>query len=118
VKYLLMIYQEEASGTPEERAAFLAEYDQFNATYGARGVLQGGAELQPTETATSVRVREGKVMLTDGPFAETKEHLAGYYVVECGSLDEALEIAAAIPSARIGTIEVRPQVEGVEPSQS
>jgi hypothetical protein len=62
-----------------------------------------------------VRVRDGRALLTDGPFAETKEHLAGYYVVECDTLDEALEIAAAIPSARLGSIEVRPQVEGQEP---
>lgn len=121
MNYLLMIYQDEAhvpSESSEERTSSLAEYDQFNATYGARGLLRGGAELQPTATATSVRVREGRTMLTDGPFAETKEQLAGYYVVECATLDEALEVAAAIPSARIGTIEVRPQVEGVGPSPS
>jgi hypothetical protein len=119
LKYLLLIYQKEAqfAGTsPDERASSLAEYDQFNATYGAKGALRGGAELQPTGSATSVRVRGGEALLTDGPFAETKEQLAGYYVVECETLDEALEIAAAIPSARIGTIEVRPQVEGMGPS--
>lgn len=121
MKYLLLIYQSEGDVTsagPEERASLLAEYDQFNATYGARGVLRGGAELQPTATATSVRVREGETLLVDGPFAETKEQLAGYYVVDCASLDEALEIAASIPGARFGTIEVRPQVEGVGPSDS
>ena len=121
MKYLLLIYQDEevaSAASSEERAASLAEYDQFNATHGARGVLRGGAELEPTATATAVRVRDGEAMLTDGPFAETKEQLAGYYVVDCEGLDEALEIAAAIPSARFGTIEVRPQVPGVGPSES
>lgn len=120
MKYML-IYQDEEqslSATPEARAASWAEYDRFNATFGARGLLHSGAELQPTATATSVRVRDGRVLLTDGPFAETKEQIAGYYVVECETLDEALEIAAAIPSARFGTIEVRPQVEGVGPSET
>ncbi|HEY4349485.1 MAG TPA: YciI family protein [Gaiellaceae bacterium] len=118
MKYLLMIYDEETESSADSRAATRAEYDQFNATYGARGVLSGGAELEPTDTATSVRVRNGETMLTDGPFAETREQLAGYYVVECDTLDEALEIAASIPGARTGTIEVRPQVEGIGPSET
>ena len=120
MQYLLMIYQreEETPGESEAAAATpsIEEYEQFNETYGAKGVLRGGAELQPTDTATSVRVRRGEVLLTDGPFAETKEQLAGYYVVECETLDDAIEIAAAVPSARSGTIEIRPQVEGVGPS--
>jgi len=116
VKYLLLIYHDgDADWSEDDRAAALADYDRFNADYGARGVLRGGAELQPVSTATTVRVREGQTLLTDGPFAETKEHLAGYYVVECETLDEALEIAAAVPSASVGSIEVRPQVEGGEP---
>lgn len=123
MQYLLMIYQHEeetppASAPAEAGATSLAEYERFNETYGARGVLRGGAELQPTGTATSVRVRNGDVLLTDGPFAETKEQLAGYYVIECETLDDAIEIAAAIPGARSGTIEIRPQVEGVGPSQT
>jgi hypothetical protein len=116
VKYLLLIYQDgEADWSEDDRAAVLAEYDGFNAEYGTRGALRGGAELHPASTATTVRVRERTTLLTDGPFAETKEHLAGYYVVECATLDEALEIAAAIPGARFGSVEVRPQVEGQEP---
>jgi hypothetical protein len=122
VQYLLMIYQREAEAPAEDAAAAAApsieEYERFNEIYGARGVLLGGAELQPTDTATSVRVRSGEVLLTDGPFAETKEQLAGYYVVECETLDDAIEIAAAVPSARSGTVEIRPQVEGVGPSTS
>jgi hypothetical protein len=117
VKYLLLIYQNEEAfqATPEaDRQALLTEYFGFNAEYGARGMLAAGAELHGTDTATTVRVREGGVLLTDGPFAETKEQLAGYYVVDCESLDEALEAAAAIPSARFGAVEVRPQVEREE----
>jgi hypothetical protein len=115
LKYLLLIYQESGDWGEDERAALLAEYERFNAEQGARGVLRGGAELQPVSTATTVRVRENETLLTDGPFAETKEYLAGYYVVECDTLDEALEVAAAVPGAKIGSIEVRPQVEGQEP---
>ncbi len=116
MKYLLLIYQDtDADWNEDDRAAILREYDRFNAVYGARGVLVGGAELHPASTATTVRVRERETLLTDGPFAETKEHLAGYYVVECETLDQALEIAAAIPGAKGGSVEVRPQVEGQEP---
>ena len=120
MKYLLLIYQNEEAfqQTPEEeRAALLAEYAGFNATFGARGMLAGGAELHGTDSATTVRVRDGGQLITDGPFIETKEQLAGYYVVDCETLDEALEVAAAIPSARFGAIEVRPQVEGVGPAE-
>ena len=119
MQYLLMIYQREEEAAEDADAAAspsIKEYERFNETYGARGVLRGGAELQPTSTATSVRVRSGEVLLTDGPFAETKEQLAGYYVVECETLDDAIEIAAAVPSARSGVVEIRPQVEGVGPS--
>jgi hypothetical protein len=117
MKYLLLIYQDadERWWEDVDREALLAEYARFNAEFGGRGVLRGGAELNPVSTATTVRVRDGRTLLTDGPFAETKEHLAGYYVVECEAIDEALEIAAAIPSSRYGSIEVRPQVEGQEP---
>jgi hypothetical protein len=74
----------------------------------SRGVLVAAEALQPTETATSVRVRNGKVGIIDGPFAETKEHLAGFYLIEAENLDEAIEVAAQIPPAREGTVEVRP----------
>ena len=73
-----------------------------------RGVLQGGERLRFTTDATTVRVRDGEVLTTDGPFAETKEQLGGYYVVDCKDLDEAIEVAARIPGARVGSIEVRP----------
>ena len=73
-----------------------------------RGVLQGGERLRPTSDATTVRVRNGEILATDGPFAETKEQLAGYFLVECKDLDEAIEVAAMIPGATDGSVEVRP----------
>ena len=93
-----------------------AEYGQFSADIKASGNYLAGAQLQPTTTATSVRVRDGKRLVTDGPFAETREQLGGYYLVEAKDLDEAIGIAARIPSARIGTIEVRPVVEMGQPA--
>ena len=117
MQYLLLIYEREEEAPAEDGAAPTREdYEHFNQRYGASGALRGGAELQPTSTATTVRVRSGEVLLTDGPFAETKEQLAGYYVIDCASLDDAIELAAAIPGASHGTIEIRPQVEGVGPS--
>ena len=116
MQYLLLIYQreDEEPGEDAPAAPTRDDYVRFNERHG--GALRGGAELQPTTTATSVRVRSGEVLLTDGPFAETKEQLAGYYVIEGETLDDAIELAAAIPGASHGTIEIRPQVEGVGPS--
>jgi hypothetical protein len=81
-----------------------------------RGLMKGGEALQPTSTATSVRVRNGDTLTTDGPFAETKDQLGGFYLVDCKDLDEAVEVAAGIPDARRGTIEVRPIMEVDMPS--
>jgi hypothetical protein len=86
----------------------LARYTAFSEEMGKRGVLQGGARLRPTTSATTVQVHDGKVVTSDGPFAETKEQIGGYFVVECKDLDEAIEVAAKIPAAEHGTIEVRP----------
>jgi hypothetical protein len=94
--------------SPEEGAAVLAEYDAFGEEMGRRGVLQGGARLRPTSDATTVQVRSGEVLVADGPFAETKEQIGGYFLVDCRDLDEAIEVASKIPGAREGTIEVRP----------
>jgi hypothetical protein len=91
-----------------EGSAMLAEYGKFMEEMGKRGVLQGGERLQPTSTAATVRVRNGSVVTSDGPFAETKEQLGGFFLVDCKDRDEALEIAAKIPGARLGSIEVRP----------
>ena len=84
------------------------QYAAFGKVMAERGLLQGGERLRPTSDATTIRVRNGETLSTDGPFAETKEQLAGFYMVDCKDLDEALEVAAKIPGARYGSIEVRP----------
>lgn len=111
MQYLLLIYGNEAhweSLTPAERQAISAEYGEFTNNIAQSGHLLGGNELQPISSATTVRVRDKKRSVTDGPFAETKEQLGGYYLVEAKDLDEAIGIAARIPSVRWGAIEVRP----------
>ncbi len=111
MRYVLMICADEtAIGqlSSEESATMLSEYGAFGEEMGRRGVLQGGERLRPTTDATTVRVRKGEVLTGDGPFAETKEQIGGYYVVDCKDLDEAIEVSSKIPAARLGTIEVRP----------
>ena len=111
MRYLLLIAGDEsqfATATPEQGAAMTNEYAEYTKAMADRGVLQGGERLRPTTDATTVRVRDGETLSTDGPFAETKEQLAGFYLVDCKDLDEALEVAALIPGARTGSIEVRP----------
>jgi hypothetical protein len=111
MRYLLMICADEnwvGSMTSEEGSAMLAEYGTFMEEMGKRGVVQGGERLRPTSDATTVTVRNGEILASDGPFAETKEQMGGYYVVECKDLDEAIEVASKIPGARHGSIEVRP----------
>jgi hypothetical protein len=113
VRYMLQIYSPEGhwdSLSEAERAALYEEYFALDRALGERGALVGSHELEPVTTATSVRVRDGETLIADGPFAETKEQLGGYYVIEAETLDEAIEWAARIPSARHGTIEVRPVV--------
>ena len=111
MRYMLMICADETTIgalSPEEGAAMLAEYATFGEEMGRRGVLQGGERLRNTTDATTVQVRDGEMLVADGPFAETKEQVGGYYVVDCKDLDEAIEVASKIPGARVGTIEVRP----------
>jgi len=86
----------------------MAEYGKFGEEMGARGVIEGGERLRPTTDATTVRVRDGEILTSDGPFAETKEQMGGFFLVDCKDLDEAIEVAAKIPGARHGSIEVRP----------
>lgn len=115
MKYILLIYHEEQAWgrlTEEERQKIYAEYGQFSEEIVKSGHYIAGSELHPVSTATSVRMRNGKLLTTDGPFAETKEQLGGYYLIEARDLDEAIGIASRIPSAREGTIEVRPLAEG------
>jgi hypothetical protein len=111
MQYLLLIYDDEkgwAKMTEADRGKIFGEYGKFTEEIKRGGQYQGSNPLQPTSTATTVRVRNGKQLTTDGPFAETKEQLGGYYLIEAKNLDEAIAIAAKIPSARTGSIEVRP----------
>jgi len=111
MEYLLLIYSPEKElekRSPADYAALNAEYGKFTADLKEKGHFKGGNPLQPTATATTVRAHDGKVLKTDGPFAETKEQLGGYYLVEAKDLDEAIALAARVPSARFGSIEVRP----------
>ena len=111
MQYLLMIYQNEAEYAKYPDALngkMLAEYGAFTQSIVQSGHFKAGDRLQPTSTATTVRVRDGKTLTTDGPFAETREQLGGYYIVEAKDLDAAIAIAARIPSAWLGSIEVRP----------
>ena len=111
MRFLLLIYDDESGSddaTPELFAAMLAEYEAYDRAVQEAGVFVSGEGLQPTATARTVRTRDGAPLHTDGPFAETREQLGGYYLVEAKDLNTAIEIAARIPSARIGSIEVRP----------
>ena len=110
MRYLLLIYTPESDETvPDDvAAASHAAYGAFTADIKARGLFQAGEALTPTSTATTVRIVDGETITTDGPFAETKEALGGFYLIEARDLDEAIETAAKIPGATIGAIEVRP----------
>ncbi len=111
MQYLLTIYDvesEQSTRGAEHKAAEMAAYQTFTQSIIESGHFQGGNGLQPTSTATSVRVRNGDIQLTDGPFAESREALGGYYLIEAENLDVAVEIASRIPTAKHGTIEVRP----------
>jgi hypothetical protein len=111
MRYLLLIYgpQWDSSGmSPEQMQAVMDEWTNFTADVLKRGVSEGGEALEPVSTATTVRVRDGETLTTDGPFAETNEVLGGYYVLNCKDLDEAIAIAAQCPGARAGSIELRP----------
>ncbi len=111
MRYALLICTEDkrqAELSEAEAGAQMAAYMAWGEEMGARGVLQGGERLRPTASATTVRVRDGEVLTSDGPFAETKEQMAGFYLVDCKDLDEAIEVASKIPGATHGSIEVRP----------
>ena len=110
MRYLLMIYEDPATAprTPEAWEAMMAEYGAYTAWLQETGQFLGGEALQDVADATTVAVRDGRRIITDGPFAETKEQLGGYFLVDCADLDEAIEVASKIPTAKVGTIEVRP----------
>ena len=111
MKYMLLIYAAENAWTESERQECYGESAQLAHTLKAKGQYLAASPLQPAATARSVKVRDGKRMVTDGPFAETREHLGGYFMIEAKDMDEAVEIAGHIPGARRGTVEVRPAVE-------
>ena len=114
MEYVCLIYSreaDEASRTPEQRQMEIDEYNAFTKDVVDRGLYVAAEALHPTQMATTVRVRDGKTVTTDGPFAETKEQLGGYYVINCKDLDEAIALAAKIPSAKWGSIEVRPTMD-------
>jgi hypothetical protein len=111
MQYLLLIYSNEkemAALNPAERTSLMAEYTEFTKGIIQAGQFKAGDRLKPTSAATTVRVRNGQTVTTDGPFAETREQLGGYYLVDAKNLDEAIAIAGRIPGARLGSIEVRP----------
>lgn len=114
MRYMLMIYVDPATyeNVPEEEnQAEMAEYYALGPSFRERGWEVSGEALQPITAATTVRVRNGKVQTTDGPFAETKEHLGGFYLVDCENLDQAMEFALRIPDVRRGSVEIRPVVD-------
>lgn len=113
MRYALLIYTAEPTeAAPEDvMASELGEYSAFSAYVRERGAFQAGDALQPTATATTVRVQDGQTVATDGPFAETKEALGGFYILEAADLDEAIDYASRIPGARHGSVEIRPIFE-------
>jgi len=114
MRYLLLIYQDEVAHSQWSQEQLAAEYQAFNEYTEAlakSGSMQSGEALMPTNTATTVRVRNSKTLTTDGPFAETKEQLGGFYLVNCKDLDEAISLAARMPTASSGSIEIRPVME-------
>jgi len=114
MRYLLTIYGDESNGatmSPEDSGRIMQRYGAFGDEAKAAGAYEGGEGLQPTSTATTVRVRDGERLTTDGPFAETKEQLGGFYLLDCKDLDEAIEWASKIPGAETGSVEVRPVMD-------
>jgi hypothetical protein len=119
MRYLCLIYDEEqklAAMPKSESDEFMGEYFAFTEAIRKSGHYIGGEALQPVQTATTVRVRNGKMSTTDGPFAETKEQLGGYYLINARDLNDAIQIAGKIPSARLGSVEVRPIMEFEQPA--
>jgi hypothetical protein len=119
MKYMLLIYDDETNWMnmpPAQLKKMYAEYGKFSDELATSGAMVGGSELAPIATASTVRVRKGKVITTDGPFAETKEQLGGYYMIDVANLDEAIKWASKIPSALSGSIEIRPLAAGEAPA--
>jgi hypothetical protein len=114
MQYLMLIYGDEAdwaSQTPQDQEAEMGAWNDYTKWLTDKGWMRGGEALVSTQEATTVRVRDGKTLTTDGPFAETKEQLGGYYLIECDNLDQAIEAASKIPSVGRGSLEIRPILE-------
>ena len=111
MKYMMLIYAQENAIDDAERQQCYADSTRLIQELAAQGKFVAASPLHPVSTATSVRVREGKALVTDGPFAETREHLGGYYIIDVDDLDEAIAIAGRIPPAKWGTVEIRPIIE-------
>ncbi len=114
MRYILLIYSDEAAwgSMPEaEQHAQYQEYEKYSSWLSEKGWMRAGDQLAGTDQATTVREADGKFLTTDGPFAETKEQLGGYYIIECANLDEAIEAAGRLPAAKHGSVEVRPLIE-------
>jgi hypothetical protein len=118
MRYLCLIYEDEKNWgkVPKEQAdTMMGEYGAFTEGIKKSGHYVGGEALQPTQSASTVRVRNGKISTTDGPFAETKEQLGGYYLIKAKDLNEAIQVASKIPASRTGSVEVRPIMEFAQP---
>ncbi len=118
MKYLCLLYEDERLWTkmsPDEAGGVLGEYGAFTEGIRTSGHFVGGEPLEPTHTATTVRVRNGKLSTTDGPFAETREQLGGYYLIDAQDLNDAIQVASRIPAAKTGSVEVRPIMKMPEP---
>jgi hypothetical protein len=118
MKYLCLIYEDEKiyeSMSQEQLGVMMGEYDAFTESIVKSGHMISGEALQPTPTASTVRVRNGKTSTTDGPFAETREQLGGFYLIEAKDLNDAIQVAARIPGARNGSVEVRPVMDFTKP---
>ena len=115
MKYMMLIYLDEKQPTEEQRDKCYVESAQYAQQLSSKGKFLGASPLHPTSTATSIRMREGKPLVTDGPFAETREQLGGYFLVNAQNLDEAIKIASGIPAGKWGTVEIRPilEIEGL-----
>ena len=114
MRYVMLIHVSEETVmnmTDEERGTYFQEYGVFHEDVNKRGIWDGGAPLQPSANTTTVKIRDGETIITDGPFAETKEQLAGVYILHCDNLDEAIELAKQMPDAKLGAIEIRPAFE-------
>lgn len=111
MKYMMLIYLDEKGLTEDQRDRCYVESAQYAQELSSKGKFLGASPLHPTSTATSIRMREGKALVTDGPFAETREQLGGYFLVDAQNLDEAISIASAIPAGKWGTVEIRPILE-------